>query len=324
MRKKHAGATGYENKVVRPGLTITSHHRLVLLFSVVALLLLGTALIGFLLGRGSDVQGAASTVQPITGLADTLLEHENRCAQVEQVNLQQELLQARQEAEQLADSLIEKQEALQEQQEALQEQQDEMARMEEKILNALMGNLTEKTISRSSPTVASYVQQAQDLLLLQRKLDKFNDTPEAAEVDLTQYEENIQQKLANIPTLKPIPGSLTGYGNRRHPIYGYYHFHGAVDMGAPKGTPIKASAAGRVSDTGYNSSSGNFVKISHGNGFETLYFHCSKVHVTTGERVSKGQVIADVGNTGTSTTSHLHFGISFYGTPINPNQIIME
>ena len=79
-----------------------------------------------------------------------------------------------------------------------------------------------------------------------------------------------------------------------------------------------------MSDTGYNSSSGNFVKISHGYGFETLYFHCSKVHVTTGERVSKGQVIADVGTTGTSPTSQLHFGISFYGTPINPNQIIME
>lgn len=318
MRKQRSETAGGGVRPIRKSRLFALHHRRIFVASALAVLLLGTGLFGFLLGQGNAATASESVASPaVAGLADVLFEQENRCAVVEQINLQQELADAQKAADELANSLAQ-------QQEELQRQQDEMESLEENILNALMANLAEKTVSRSSPTVASYAQKAKELLSLSRKVRNFEKTPEAAGFDLTDYKASIQKQLANIPTLKPIPGSLSGYGYRRHPIYGYRHFHPAVDMGAKSGTPIKAAGGGTVTGAGYNRSAGRFVKINHGNGFETVYYHCSKLYVQVGDRVKKGEVIATVGNTGTSTTPHLHFGVTFYGSPVNPNQIIME
>ncbi|NLO36392.1 MAG: peptidoglycan DD-metalloendopeptidase family protein [Clostridiaceae bacterium] len=297
--------------------TIYLHRRAIVAFTLI-LLLVGSGMLGFLLGRGQDAD-AASAPAPAgqSGIAAELAKQDNRCAIVEQINLQQELAAAQQEADQLVESLSR-------QQDEIARQQDEMEQLEETILDALMANLTEKTISRSGPTVASYAEKAKDLLALSRKVKSFEKTPEASEIDLTDYKTAISRQLANIPTLKPIPGNLNGYGTRIHPIYRYRHFHPAVDMGAPTGTPIKAAGGGTILSAGYNSSAGRFVKINHGNGFITAYFHCSKLYVQVGDRVAKGDVIAAVGNTGTSTTPHLHFEVTFYGSPVNPKNIIME
>ncbi|MDW7658154.1 MAG: M23 family metallopeptidase [Bacillota bacterium] len=318
MRKQRSETAGAPVRPIRKSKVTTYRYRRILLASVLAVLLLGTGLFGFLLGQGNTTTASESiAATAVAGMAEVLFEQENRCAAVEQINLQQELANAQKAADELANSLAQ-------QQEELQRQQEEMESLEENILNALMVNLSEKTVSRTSPTVTSYAQKAKDLLSLSRKVRSFEKTPEAAEVDLTDYKAAIKKQLANIPTLKPIPGSLSGYGYRYHPIYGYRHFHPAVDMGAKTGTSIKAAGAGTVTGAGYNRSAGRYVKINHGNGFETVYYHCSKLNVQVGDRVSKGEVIATVGNTGTSTTPHLHFGITFYGSPVNPNQIIME
>ena len=95
-------------------------------------------------------------------------------------------------------------------------------------------------------------------------------------------------------------------------------FHSAIDMAAPSGTKIRASDGGTVTFAGYSGSYGYLLKIDHGGGYETYYAHCSKLHVSKGDKVYQGQHIANVGSTGYSTGPHLHFEVRYLGTPKNP------
>ena len=94
--------------------------------------------------------------------------------------------------------------------------------------------------------------------------------------------------------------------------------HKGIDIPAPNGTAIKAAAAGTVVTAAKHSSYGNYVIISHGGGYATLYAHCSKLYVTAGETVSQGQTIAAVGNTGYSFGNHLHFEVRLSGALTDP------
>ncbi|MBU3804280.1 MAG: peptidoglycan DD-metalloendopeptidase family protein [Candidatus Cellulosilyticum pullistercoris] len=96
-------------------------------------------------------------------------------------------------------------------------------------------------------------------------------------------------------------------------------FHKGIDYAAPAGTPVYASAAGKVIYSGYNSGGyGKLVIIEHSNGYQTYYAHNSSLYVSVGETVSQGERIAGVGSTGDSTGNHLHFEIRKNGTPVNP------
>lgn len=96
--------------------------------------------------------------------------------------------------------------------------------------------------------------------------------------------------------------------------------HSGVDIGAPAGTPIYAAASGTVRTSSYGSSYGNYVVVDHGNGYSTLYAHASTKLVRAGQRVSKGEIIARVGNTGNSTGNHLHFEVRRNDNHIDPLQ----
>ncbi len=109
-----------------------------------------------------------------------------------------------------------------------------------------------------------------------------------------------------------------GVGPRVHPVYGYRSCHTGVDMGAPSGTPIRATAAGVVVANSTGGPYGNHTLISHGNGVYSMYAHQSRFGASEGERVRKGDVIGYVGSTGFSTGPHLHFEIHVGGTPYNP------
>lgn len=99
--------------------------------------------------------------------------------------------------------------------------------------------------------------------------------------------------------------------------------HKGLDIAAPNGTPIKAAASGTVVYAGYNSSGyGYHVIISHSNGVQTLYGHCSSLDVSEGQSVSQGEVIAKVGSTGRSTGNHLHFEIRLNGVAQDPEPYI--
>ncbi len=108
------------------------------------------------------------------------------------------------------------------------------------------------------------------------------------------------------------------YGYRTHPITGKKKLHGGVDLAAPGGSAILAAQSGKVIVATYHWSFGNYIIIDHGNGFSTLYAHCSKLLVSKGATVSQGQRIANVGTTGSSTGNHLHFEVRINGSRTNP------
>lgn len=119
----------------------------------------------------------------------------------------------------------------------------------------------------------------------------------------------------------PIPshGRVTsGFGMRFHPILRTNRHHSGIDVGAPTGTRLYAAADGYVRFAGWSGGYGNTVIIDHGNGYSTLYAHNSRNRVTTGQFVSRGQHIADVGSTGMSTGPHLHFEIRINNTAVDP------
>ena len=123
-----------------------------------------------------------------------------------------------------------------------------------------------------------------------------------------------------ISLIRPISGTITsrfgaGSSIRRSS-------HTGLDISAPKGTAIKAAASGTVTFAGYKGSYGNMIVISHGNGVQTYYAHCSKLYGKVGQTVSQGQTIAAVGSTGNSTGPHLHLEVRVNGVAYNPQNYV--
>ncbi len=117
----------------------------------------------------------------------------------------------------------------------------------------------------------------------------------------------------------PTAGSIgSGFGYRIHPISGVRKLHAGVDIGAPTGQAIHAAESGTVVSAGWRGGYGNCVVINHGGGIATLYAHQSSMAVSSGQSVSRGQVIGYVGSTGYSTGPHLHFEVRVNGTPVDP------
>ncbi len=117
----------------------------------------------------------------------------------------------------------------------------------------------------------------------------------------------------------PAQGPITsGFGLRRHPIFGIQHMHTGIDIGATWGSPVLAAADGQVMHTGWFGGYGKIVVIDHGGGVSTLYAHLFEILVAPGASVRRGQIIARVGTTGYSTGPHLHFEVRVDGQPIDP------
>lgn len=118
-------------------------------------------------------------------------------------------------------------------------------------------------------------------------------------------------------------GTITSdFGNRTNPITKKGEAHKGLDISAPHGSNIFAAAEGTVELAQNSSSYGNYVIINHTGGLKTLYAHCSKLLVSEGQNIKKGQVIALVGSTGQSTRSHLHFEVISNGQYLNPAWLI--
>ena len=113
------------------------------------------------------------------------------------------------------------------------------------------------------------------------------------------------------------------FGYRWHPIYGDWRFHYGVDLAAPKNTPIVASRSGKIKVASYQAGgAGYYVNIDHGDGYLSVYMHMTKYIVSPGQYVVAGQVIGYCGATGAATGYHLHFGIYYNGTAVNPADYI--
>jgi hypothetical protein len=117
--------------------------------------------------------------------------------------------------------------------------------------------------------------------------------------------------------LWPVRGSISSdYGYRF--IFGETNFHRGIDIPAPTGTAINAAADGVVTFAGERGTYGNLVVLTHANGFQTYYAHCSQLLVHVGETVTQGQPVAAVGSTGRSTGPHVHFEVRYQNDPIDP------
>ncbi|WP_170399756.1 DUF5930 domain-containing protein [Ruegeria arenilitoris] len=118
--------------------------------------------------------------------------------------------------------------------------------------------------------------------------------------------------------VKSVVRFTSGYGTRRDPKTGGRRMHNGVDFAGAQGTDIFATADGVVTHAGWQSGFGRLVKIRHAFGIETLYAHNTKIRVKVGQRVSRGDHIADMGSTGRSTGTHLHYEVRVNGKPVNP------
>jgi murein DD-endopeptidase MepM/ murein hydrolase activator NlpD len=125
-----------------------------------------------------------------------------------------------------------------------------------------------------------------------------------------------ERYLAAIPSIWPTLGYVTsGFGFRSYPDYG---FHSGLDIVNDYGAAVYATAAGLVIEAGWNGGFGYRVVIDHGNGLQTMYGHNSRLLVSAGETVKKGQQIATVGSTGFATGPHVHYQVELWGRPIDP------
>lgn len=204
--------------------------------------------------------------------------------------------------------------------------------------DALLSRLVEKGMEYEAYMEESEDLQAQLAVDIANKKDEY---------DKAKYQEWLATSVP--PTTKPAAPSYTGgsststntvggitwkmpisynaftsaFGWRTHPISGTRKFHYGVDLAAPTGRPIYATRAGTVSVASYQAGgAGNYVQINHGDGYRSIYMHMTHYIVGVGEYVAQGQVIGYCGSTGGSTGPHLHFGISYNGSYVNPANYI--
>ncbi len=136
---------------------------------------------------------------------------------------------------------------------------------------------------------------------------------------LIEYFEDKRSLYASTPSVWPVRGWVTSpFGNRTSPFSGILKFHEGIDIAAQTGTPVMAPADGLVITAGFSTGYGNMAEISHGYGIKTIFAHNSRLNVKAGQRVKRGDVIAYLGDSGSSTGPHLHYEVRLNGLPVNP------
>ncbi len=138
-----------------------------------------------------------------------------------------------------------------------------------------------------------------------------------------------KEKMTHIPTIMPVDKRLftiaCGFGYRRDPISGHSKFHEGIDITAAKGTPVLATADGKVATAERKAGYGNYIEIDHGYNYSSRYAHLSELTVKQGDMVKRGQIIGRVGSSGISTGSHLHYEVRYKDESQNPiNYLYMD
>ena len=135
----------------------------------------------------------------------------------------------------------------------------------------------------------------------------------------TPQQATMLQQVLGFDYTNPVAGTLTSsFGYRDHPVEANEKFHYGIDIAAQTGEVIHAFAEGKVTAIGESSDLGKYLELQHDNGYTTLYAHCSKVTASSGQKVKRGDPIAEVGETGEATGSHLHFALYQDTLYINP------
>ena len=200
--------------------------------------------------------------------------------------------------------------------EELDMMQEELEKQKVKVnasINEKKGELSSKAAELSSANAEQSDYQAQ--LKEQEKLLNEIEDQIARAANPDAYEGEVTGFIWPCPAYTRISSY---FGPRPQPVPGASTNHKGVDLAAPYGADILASASGVVTTAKYSASAGNYVVIAHGNGMSTVYMHASSLLVSVGQTVRQGQVIAKVGSTGYSSGNHLHFGVIKNGTYVNP------
>jgi murein DD-endopeptidase MepM/ murein hydrolase activator NlpD len=157
-----------------------------------------------------------------------------------------------------------------------------------------------------------------DRLLRQAKLEK------QSYVEIEAALQRSGERLAGTPTIWPTSGHISrGYGTCTDPFTGLRRKHEGLDIVNRVGTPVVATAAGKVSKAGWQGGYGWMVVIDHGFGYQTAYGHLNSIGIKSGARVERGQKIGTLGNSGRSTGPHLHYEVRVNGQPVNPTKYIL-
>ncbi|MDF1545135.1 MAG: M23 family metallopeptidase [bacterium] len=155
------------------------------------------------------------------------------------------------------------------------------------------------------------------LTLSKFELEKFGEVEEALL--------SIEDRLRHTPSIWPTKGWLSrGYGMKHDPFTGYKQLHRGIDLANRTGTPVIATANGRISKVTRATGLGKLIVINHGYGFETRYGHLSEISVKRGQKVKRGDVIGLMGSTGYSTGPHLHFEVIRNGKFLDPREYILN
>ncbi len=160
-----------------------------------------------------------------------------------------------------------------------------------------------------------------DLSALERRARLLSESLAEASDSLSAHNDLLEATPSIWPTVGTLSSRFTN--SRIHPIHHRALPHQGVDISASSGTPIVAAAKGTVTFAGWRRGLGNTVEIDHGYGYVTLYGHASKLLVGRGERVVRGEVIANVGSTGISTSPHLHYEVHVSGVAVNPMNYVI-
>ncbi|MDQ6676468.1 MAG: M23 family metallopeptidase [Acidobacteriota bacterium] len=205
----------------------------------------------------------------------------------------------------------------------------------------------QKTVNQTNAQLASLQMLAQEVTVaygIKQKIEGPSDiiaegrlTPTMSET-LENYNYLRASKLSRLepsygqrwqtnimPSIWPVDGRLMGgFGSRSDPFSGEGAYHTGVDISAPTGTQIRATADGRVQFAGFYNGYGRLVIIDHGNNYQTYYAHLSSANVTEGQEIRRGQTVGAVGTTGRSTGPHLHYEVRIGSSPVNPYRFLQK
>lgn len=183
-----------------------------------------------------------------------------------------------------------------------------------------INKLIEQKKKDYSYTVESLAAKVQDNEQKFKSLDLKAKNIETNLIILREATKEYNNIIEHTPNIWPVVGPImSDYGWRYHPIYRYLEFHKGVDIDAVEGTPIRAAASGVITRVGWNGGYGLMVEIFHREGVSTIYAHLSKILVSVGQEVKKGEIIGNIGMTGVATDPHLHYEVRIAGSPVDPS-----
>jgi murein DD-endopeptidase MepM/ murein hydrolase activator NlpD len=181
-------------------------------------------------------------------------------------------------------------------------------------------DVTDPMVEAKGETLANGDGRFRELFASWSALDSVDTTHSGAAKSI------FERPTVSVPSRMPVENARTssGYGMRRHPVLGVRRGHKGIDLAAPTGTPVYATADGLVGRADWFSSYGLYISIDHGADLETRYAHLSRLAVAAGDTVKKGDVIGYVGSTGRSTGPHLHYEVRVDGVAVNPIPYMKE